>query len=348
MTTYNSAKYGNVESGGVENKLINGDFSVAQRNMGAAITSTTSFNNNDTAYTLDRWKLFSDGNDRADVSQETSTVPTNQLHAIKLDVEGTNVKFGIAQCVENKNCVGLIGQQCTLSFKAKVSDTSKLDNIKAAIIAWNGTADAPTDDMISDWENEGTDPSLVSNFTYENTPSNLGVTTSYATYSVTATVDTSSTTNVIAFIWSDVKDTTAGHHLFITDVMLVAGTSTTYPRIKRDDQIRNCKRYFQLFKGDQNGARVMGFAGDNADAGIILNPPMASTPTISNDTPTFRHGDSTADRALAAVQVRSQFFDVNGDFYTLRISSTDGFSGGSCNMRFANSSHFTALDAEIW
>ena len=25
MTTYNSAKYGNVEAGGVENKLINGD-----------------------------------------------------------------------------------------------------------------------------------------------------------------------------------------------------------------------------------------------------------------------------------------------------------------------------------
>ena len=177
MTTYNSAKYGSVEAGGVENKLINGDFSIAQRNMGAAITSTTSFNNNDTAYTLDRWKLFSESNDIVDVSQETSTVPTNQLHAIKLDVEGTNVKFGIAQCVENENCVGLIGQQCTLSFKAKVSDTSKLDNIKAAIIAWNGTADAPTDDMISNWQSEGTDPSLVSNFTYENTPSNLGVTT---------------------------------------------------------------------------------------------------------------------------------------------------------------------------
>ena len=350
MTTYNSAKYGNVEAGGVENKLINGDFSVAQRNMGAAITSTSEFNNNDTAYTLDRWKLFSDGNDRVDVSQETSTVPTNQLHAIKLDVENTNLKFGIAQCVENENCVGLIGQQCTLSFKAKVSDTSKLDNIKAAIIAWNGTADAPTDDMISDWENEGTDPSLVSNFTYENTPSNLGVTTSYATYSVTATIDTSSTTNVIAFIWSDVKDTTAGHHLFITDVMLVAGTSTTYPRIKRDDQIRNCKRYFQLFKGDQAGARFMGFAGDNADAGIILNPHMAKAPTVSSDAtgPTFRHGDSTADRAESAVQIRSQFFDVNNEFYTLRISSTDGFSGGSCNMRFANAAHHTALDAEIW
>ena len=91
MTTYNSAKYGNVEAGGVENKLINGDFSVAQRNRGAAITSTTTnFPNNDAAYTLDRWKLFSESNDVVDVSQETSTVPTNQLHAIKLDVENTN------------------------------------------------------------------------------------------------------------------------------------------------------------------------------------------------------------------------------------------------------------------
>ena len=75
---------------------------------------------------------------------------------------------------------------------------------------------------------------------------------------------------------------------------------------------------------------------------------MAKTPSVTNSSPTFRHGDSTADRALAAVQVRSQFKDVNDDFYTLRISSTDGFSGGSCNMRFANAAHHTALDAEIW
>ena len=63
-----------------------------------------------------------------------------------------------------------------------------------------------------------------------------------------------------------------------------------------------------------------------------------------------RHGDSTADRAStdSGFQIRSQFFDVNGDFYTLRLSSTDGFSGGSSNMRFANAAHFQALDAEIW
>jgi hypothetical protein len=125
------------------NKLINGDFSVAQR--GTSITSAT-----DTT-TLDRWQLFSDGNDVVDVTQETTTVPTNQLYAIALDVETANKKFGIAQKIEQKNCVDLIGQEVTLSFKAKVSATTNLDNVKCAIIAWDGTADSLTDDMISAW-----------------------------------------------------------------------------------------------------------------------------------------------------------------------------------------------------
>lgn len=98
------------------NKIINGDFSVNQRS--STYTSTDSANN-DAKYTLDRWQLFSDGNDVVDVSQETTTVPTNQLYAIALDVETANKKFGIAQKIEQKNCVDLIGNEVTLSFKAK-------------------------------------------------------------------------------------------------------------------------------------------------------------------------------------------------------------------------------------
>jgi hypothetical protein len=113
-----------------KNAIINGDFAVAQRG-----TSFTSSANNDDVYTLDRWYILSDGNDAIDVTQETTTVPTNQLTAIALDVETANKKFGIAQIIEQKNCVGLIGNTVTLSFKAKVSATTKLDNVKCAIVA---------------------------------------------------------------------------------------------------------------------------------------------------------------------------------------------------------------------
>jgi len=234
---------GSADAGGLTgaNALINGQFAVAQRG-----TSFTSGSNNDTDYTLDRWKLFSDGNDVVDVTQETTTVPTNRQYAIALDVETANKKFGIAQIIEQKNCVNLIGESVTLSFQAKVSATTNLDNVKAAIIAWDGTADAPTDDMISAWGVEGTDPTLATNFTYENTPANLNLTTSYATYSVTASVDTANAKNIIVFIWSDVTTTSAGEFLYLSDVKLEAGqTATPFEHEDFGTTLEKCKRYYE-------------------------------------------------------------------------------------------------------
>jgi hypothetical protein len=233
------------------NKLINGDFSVAQR--GTSLTSTDSANN-DAKYTLDRWQLFSDGNDVVDVSQETTTVPTNQLYAIALDVETANKKFGIAQKIEQKNCVDLIGNEVTLSFKAKVSSTTNLDNVKCAIIAWDGTADTLTDDMISAWGVENTNPTLATNYTYENTPANLNLTTSYATYTTTATIDTSGAKNVVVFIWSDVTTTSTGEFLYITDIQLEKGPSNSiFERKSYGQQLADCQRYYEIGKINMSG-----------------------------------------------------------------------------------------------
>ena len=101
-----------------KNRLINGNMAVAQRG-----TSFTASNNNDDAYTLDRWYILSDTNDVIDVTRATD-VPTNGLYSIGLDVETVNKKFGIAQIIEQQNSIGLIGKTVTLSFKAKVSSTT--------------------------------------------------------------------------------------------------------------------------------------------------------------------------------------------------------------------------------
>jgi len=226
------------------NYLINGSFSIAQR--GTSFTSATTPANNDDTYLLDRWILLSDGNDIVDVTQETSTVPTGGLHAIALDVETANKKFGILQIIEQNDCIGLIGNTCTLSFKAKVSSTTNLDNVKAAIISWDGTADTVTSDIISAWGIEGTNPTLAANWTYENTPANLSLTTSYATYSVSAAVDTASTKNVAVFIWSDVTTTSAGEFLYITDVKLEpSSAATSYVRRPFQEELSLCERYFE-------------------------------------------------------------------------------------------------------
>ena len=258
------------------NYLINGSFAVAQR-----ATSFTSGANNDDAYTLDRWYILSDGNDAIDVTQDTSTVPTNGQFAIALDVETVNKKFGIAQIIENKNCLGLIGNTVTFSFKAKVSATTKLDNVKAAIVSWSGTSDSVTSDIISAWGAEGTNPTLIANATFENTPANLNVTTSYATYSVTAAVDTASTKNVIVFIWSDVTDTTAGDFLYISEAKLELGSSATAfdgVRNSFSNELALCQRYF--WKGYIAGGGTFGGSGGSVPIiGWSYITTMRATPT---------------------------------------------------------------------
>jgi len=250
VQTYSGATWVAVGGSTAVNKnyLINGGFAVAQRG-----TSFTSGANDDDAYTLDRWYILSDTNDVIDVTQETTTVPTNGEFAIALDVETVNKKFGIATIIENKDVIGLVGNTVTFSFKAKVSATTKLDNVKAAIVSWSGTADTVTSDIISAWGAEGTNPTLIANATYENTPANLSVTTSYATYSITAPVDTASTQNLILFIWSDVTDTTAGDFLYIAESKLELGSIATpfeYAGGTFQGELAACQRYYQRISSD--------------------------------------------------------------------------------------------------
>ena len=272
----------------IRNGIINGDFPVAQR--GTSFTSTGGANNDDT-YALDRWYILSDGNDAIDVTQETSTVPTNQKYAIALDVETINKKFGIAQIIESANCVGLTGGNATLSFKAKVSSTTKLDNVKAAIVAWSGTADTVTSDIISAWGAEGTNPTLIANATYENTPANLSVTTSYATYSLTANIDTASTKNIIVFIWSDVTDTTLGDFLYITDVQLETGAvATSFDRRPIGIELALCQRYFL----SSTTTATLNVSGSTANVSYVANFPvtMRAAPTIVGVTASFTTTDN--------------------------------------------------------
>jgi len=224
------------------NRLINGSFQIAQRN--------TSFSggtdNADDTYTLDRWYVLSEGNDSIDVTQQSDS-PDSNGKSIRLDVETTGEKFGIAQIIEGQNCIGAIGNTCTLSFYAKVSN-ARIDTVKAAIIAWSGTEDTVTSDIISAWNADGTTPTLIANATFENTPADLSVTTSWARYELSANIDTASTKNIIIFIWSDdATNPQAGDFLYLTNLQFEAATSVATPFEHRpiSVELSLAQRYYQ-------------------------------------------------------------------------------------------------------
>jgi hypothetical protein len=288
-----------------KNYLINGGFAVAQRG-----TSFTASANNDDAYTLDRWYILSDTNDVIDVTQETTTVPTNGQFAIALDVETVNKKFGIATIIENKDVIGLVGNTVTFSFKAKVSATTKLDNVKAAIVAWSGTADTVTSDIISAWGAEGTNPTLIANATYENSPVNLNLTTSYATYSVSGAVDTASTKNLILFIWSDVTDTTAGDFLYIAESKLELGSTATafvYAGGTIQGELAACQRYYQRITAGQAFYRFSYGGNVSATQAGFVVPFRTSMRTIPTFTASgnFDSVEGTTSRGTAAPTLSS-------------------------------------------
>ena len=334
-----------------KNYLINGGFAVAQR--GTSFTSTGSANNDD-AYTLDRWYILSDGNDAIDVTQETTTVPTNGEFAIALDVETTNKKFGIATIIENKDVIGLVGNTVTFSFKAKVSATTKLDNVKAAIVAWSGTADAVTSDIISAWGAEGTNPTLIANATYENTPANLNLTTSYATYSVSAAVDTASTQNLILFIWSDVTDTTAGDFLYIAESKLELGATATafeYAGGTFAGELEACQRYYFRIKPQASGESFGPGFVDVSNAALIAY----TFPVTLRIAPTALETSGTAsDYTLrgsggGVVTATSMVFGGTGlNIANIQLVTAGGLTlGQGVAGRFSGTNGFLGWSAEL-
>jgi hypothetical protein len=339
-------------SGGVnKNYLINGGFAIAQRG-----TSFTASNNNDDAYTLDRWYILSDTNDVIDVTQDTTTVPTNGQFAIALDVETVNKKFGIATIIENKDCVGLIGNTVTFSFKAKVSSTSKLDNVKAAIVAWSGTADTVTSDIISAWGAEGTNPTLIANATYENSPANLNLTTSYATYSVSAAVDTASTKNIILFIWSDVTDTTLGDFLYIAESKLELGSSATafqYSGGTIQGELANCLRYFKQYSAADSANLIFSPIAITANSAQATGPiplvvSMRAIPSLSvSAVGDFSLSDGTVSFASTSITLSSSFSSTDGAVVTVGNAGTMSHPGAPFRLEANTTSARLNLSSEL-
>ena len=316
------------------NHLINGEFSVAQR--GATITAP-----NDDVYTLDRWNLVSEGNDIVDVTQ-TTTVPTGgALKSIGLDVETANKQFGIVQIIEAKNCTGLIGNEVTFSFKAKVSNV-RLGDVRAGIIAWSSTADSVTSDVVATY-NDDANPTLASNLTFENTPSDLGVTTSWVTYSVTATIDTGSTTNVVVWIGSVDSSTTAGDFLYITDCQLEIGPNTSsFEREDYGTTLAKAQRYY--FVGGP-GACGGYSATTKAIFGFQFPQIMRAAPTVSLlDDSVYTFDTARAGNVSSSGSITYSNIKKEG-----AVIEVDGYSSMTQHRPFIvyNQEPFAAFTAEL-
>ena len=215
-----------------KNLLINPQGEHAQRGASGSATfdATTNTLNSDDTYLDDRWLLLSDGNDVVDVTQQTGGGVSGKEPYIRYDVETAQKKFGRFQIIENKNCKSILGDVASVSVEIKVSNATKLSDIRMAIFSWSSTVDSVTSDLVATWEAEGAIIIPAANWTAENVATNLSVTTSWVKYKVeNISIDTASAANVGVFVYQNnvATNDTTGVFLEITNVQLEKGAIAT-------------------------------------------------------------------------------------------------------------------------
>ena len=356
---------------GTDNKIINGNFAVNQRSalFTTSYTDSTPITNSDDTYLFDRWKLLSDGDDIVDVvsigrtmgsrdfgaNSAPSYLPSETGFAMAMDVETANKKFGQAQFIESMNCNDLRGQTCTLSWKARAEVGQTSTSIKAAVIGWFGTSDTITSDIISAWNSEGTDPTLVANAEYLNVPSNILLNSTMKTYSLKVNVPVG-IKNVIVFIWNDMSDgdvgTTVGDFIFLSDVQLERGDFEN-PRFQNetyDATLTKCQRYY--FQ-----------SGRSAEQFTIVGSGLINTATVAwvqipyLQAPLRAAGTITSNGTVFVFdgQVQKAVSDIDGVVYSspdslwFRVTHATGTTQGRGAQLHTNntSADWVAVDAEL-
>jgi len=114
-----------------KNKIINGDFGIWQR--GSSFSSTT----NNSLFTADRWRGYTDGSGAFTPSQQTFTPGTapvagyegTYFHRFQITSTGSSANFGLGQRLEDVRLFA--GQTATVSFWAK-ADASRSITIYAS------------------------------------------------------------------------------------------------------------------------------------------------------------------------------------------------------------------------
>ena len=232
------------------NLLINGGFQVAQLGNGPFTNLTTTVNNDDT-HLFDQWVFLAEAADTCDVSRITTAAVKDDAsaYAIDFDVETSNKKFGFMQMLDSNRTAGLFKNGTgivSLSFTVCQAGGGAT-KFKAAVLAWTGTADSVTSDIVSAWGAEGTTPTWIANLTLESTITELTLTTSVQRFEIeNIALDTASTNNLMVFLWTDDLTMTAGtDHVYLSGVKLEHGpVCTEYRERLYSDDLYDAHAFF--------------------------------------------------------------------------------------------------------
>lgn len=325
------------------NVLIQGDPLPLQLEGNGPFTSATTPVNNDSSYVFDIPVLLSDGNDIFDCSVVTTGLPLGTRAKYRLDVETANKKGGLCWIVEQADIADIVAAGCcSLSWDQQITGTS-INGVRALILAWTGTADSPTRDVVNgaNWGAAGTLPTLATNWAVATNGDSAVIvpTTSWVTNAISNATIGSNVTNIAVLIYVDDLTTSLGDFFEITNVCLVPGPAPL--RVPRQPVAveQNRTRYLYQVFGGLNANQVIGYAsatGTGTALSAFTFSPMRKAPA----TPTLSAvGDWGLTDAAGTAQALTGHtaFSVTRESYNPLLSVASGLvAGASCNWQAKN------------
>lgn len=218
-----------------ETLIINSDFSVDQRgSYGTAIA--------DGVFGPDHWIVGSDGASIVTPSQETTNPPSRSISALKLLWGTANKQAFIAQPIASDKLGGVIGGTCSIRFALRIGASATLTKVRAAVLAWTGTKDSMTADVVGTWAGGGTEPTWATNYTREGLIRECTLSTSWTNYQINGiSVDTASTNNIMLVLWVDDTSIAVNDDLYVGEVQMHEGNLIgDYQPKQYDDHLWDC------------------------------------------------------------------------------------------------------------
>jgi hypothetical protein len=220
------------------NLLINGAFNITNRSSSAVTSDDNDYGQ------CDRWKFLGDS---TTIWNQTSTsvYPTAGDRSLQIIPSTSNKKIAAMQIIEGRVARQLQDKQVT--FSCYLKGDANYDDVRIAILSWTGSLNAVTD-PVSSWGASGTNPTWATSWTAENTPADLSVTTSWARYSVTATLDTASINNIAVVVFSNSTTPINTDSLYIAMAQLeVGGQVSDFDVRSRALELEMCARFYQSY-----------------------------------------------------------------------------------------------------
>lgn len=249
-------------------------------NPDAAIMQTTVTAPADGAYGFDQIVNLCDTGSLtlSQLAQPLDGIPFAQR---QLQPDAAPKRFGFLQIAEAKSCLAYRGKNLVLALKVRCSAST---TIRCALVAWTGTADAPTRDIVNNWAST---TYTAGNFFVANTLP-IAVTATAVTAATWTDIVVSSTSaggvvapttinNLYMVVWTD---STQAQNVTLDASVIRCGQGTVAPLWTPPDpatELAKAKRFYQLI-----GVGIIAVTQSGSPyGGTVQHSEMRITPAVA-------------------------------------------------------------------